>query len=613
MEYFEHGDLKQCVPGALTEEAAQNITFQVTEALQFMHVRSFAHRDLKPSNIFVVQPAPKWWVKVADFGISKCHNDNTALHTLLTGDSEFAAPEIMGFTDDTTVTNAVDMWSLGCLVTWLTIRVCLVRPQDMFPFAVGRFTPPFEKLTASGVSQSGLDFVSRLLLQNPAQRLTAEAALEHIWLAGCVELVEFDDTLSISSRQPEYISNALPVRGSPRPFIARSVADDDDNNNDALESPSLSSSKLYSPKQWPRRGRTKMSKKKVHPQALNDLGYSFSEDESGMYVIHLALSPQNIDVVYERSQYHFKQSVHSSRRPLSYHDRRTLDREPPLARPWQGSYISRVLGPRMDLFGDVPPLQRTDSDPVPPRLTKRDNAPAKPSGLKETPTHQYGSGYGSSSTPHTPEMRGDSPPRPRETTAKYQVEKNGEENRARKMADDGGEIRKFLSPEDAQYPANTPEMRHDPVPPRHEPQSRRKVTMDRSLDDYIEESDSGDEWRRRHEYAKRYVAEHTNTGRPTAYRNADSGRDLSKIQALQLYFKITLYPVIRRFIESPPVNADERVKEYRQLSETVHQKIFEAGDAIEPVGPNADETRRMRKHLYNETHEILKELDRFKP
>lgn len=49
MEYFEHGDLKQCVPGALTEEAAQNITFQVTEALQFMHVRSFAHRDLKPS------------------------------------------------------------------------------------------------------------------------------------------------------------------------------------------------------------------------------------------------------------------------------------------------------------------------------------------------------------------------------------------------------------------------------------------------------------------------------------------------------------------------------------------------------------------------------------
>lgn len=49
MEYLEHGDLKQCVPGALTEEAAQNITFQVTEALQFMHVRSFAHRDLKPS------------------------------------------------------------------------------------------------------------------------------------------------------------------------------------------------------------------------------------------------------------------------------------------------------------------------------------------------------------------------------------------------------------------------------------------------------------------------------------------------------------------------------------------------------------------------------------
>ncbi|KAK5098569.1 hypothetical protein LTR70_002456 [Exophiala xenobiotica] len=133
---------------------------------------------------------------------------------------------------------------------------------------------------------------------------------------------------------------------------------------------------------------------------------------------------------------------------------RTLDREPPVTRSRQGSYDSRVPGHRRDLFGEVPPLQRTSSDPVPPKLMKRDTAPAKSSGLKETQTHQHDSGYGSSSTPHTPEMRGDSPPRPRETTAKYKVEKDGEENRARKMADDGGEIRKFLSPEDAQYPAN---------------------------------------------------------------------------------------------------------------------------------------------------------------
>ena len=49
MEYYEHGDLSQCVTEPLKEKDVQNITFQVTEALQFMHAQNFAHRDLKPS------------------------------------------------------------------------------------------------------------------------------------------------------------------------------------------------------------------------------------------------------------------------------------------------------------------------------------------------------------------------------------------------------------------------------------------------------------------------------------------------------------------------------------------------------------------------------------
>ena len=49
MEYFEHGDLRQCIANAVAEQDAQTITFQVTEALQFMHARNFAHRDMKPS------------------------------------------------------------------------------------------------------------------------------------------------------------------------------------------------------------------------------------------------------------------------------------------------------------------------------------------------------------------------------------------------------------------------------------------------------------------------------------------------------------------------------------------------------------------------------------
>lgn len=49
MEYFEFGDLGQCVTAPLPEVESQRILFQVAEALEFMHEKHFTHRDLKPS------------------------------------------------------------------------------------------------------------------------------------------------------------------------------------------------------------------------------------------------------------------------------------------------------------------------------------------------------------------------------------------------------------------------------------------------------------------------------------------------------------------------------------------------------------------------------------
>lgn len=49
MEYFDLGDLRNCVTAAIKEPEAQNIIFQITEAVNFMHGKNFAHRDLKPS------------------------------------------------------------------------------------------------------------------------------------------------------------------------------------------------------------------------------------------------------------------------------------------------------------------------------------------------------------------------------------------------------------------------------------------------------------------------------------------------------------------------------------------------------------------------------------
>ena len=49
MEYLEHGDLQQCVYGALTEKEARDITKQIAQGLRHLHSQSFTHRDIKPT------------------------------------------------------------------------------------------------------------------------------------------------------------------------------------------------------------------------------------------------------------------------------------------------------------------------------------------------------------------------------------------------------------------------------------------------------------------------------------------------------------------------------------------------------------------------------------
>ena len=100
-----------------------------------------------------------------------------------------------------------------------------------------------------------------------------------------------------------------------------------------------------------------------------------------------------------------------------------------------------------------PSLNRSQTmPPLKPSSAKKDTAPTKGSNLKHGETHMHDSGYGSSSSPHTPEMREDSPPRstrqryPSTTSTKYQIvdpepehEDRERTPRVREIYDDFGE------------------------------------------------------------------------------------------------------------------------------------------------------------------------------
>lgn len=213
MEYLPLGDLNKCFTEPLPEFQVGTIAAQLLEGLAKMHGMGFAHRDLKPhvcrirptkgqgpdanpsQNIFVVRKDPIW-VKIGDFGISKrIQSDTSAMKTPI-GTRDYLAPEVLGVldvsVDSRTYTEAVDLWSLGCVLYYLLTRTL---PFPSLPVLMkycnshdvhGAF--PMAPLVACALSKAGVRFLRTALVPHPSGRATAMSALADPWIQECSQV-----------------------------------------------------------------------------------------------------------------------------------------------------------------------------------------------------------------------------------------------------------------------------------------------------------------------------------------------------------------------------------------------------------------------------------------
>merc|ERR1711879_79634 len=183
------------------------------------------HADLKPENI-LVKSYSRCEVKVIDFG-SSCFVDDQL--TSYVQSRSYRAPEVMlGLPYD----QKIDLWSLGCILAELWTGYVLFQNDSVqsllarilgiigeFPYHLmtkGRYVPQYFTQDGQLYQESGgtacpergrrlhllvpkktslrqrmrtdaefLDFMSRLLTLDPAERLSASEALQHPWLTQC--------------------------------------------------------------------------------------------------------------------------------------------------------------------------------------------------------------------------------------------------------------------------------------------------------------------------------------------------------------------------------------------------------------------------------------------
>jgi serine/threonine protein kinase len=135
-------------------------------------------------NVLVVNGPPKWWVKLADFGLSKRLTETTAYRTK-GGTQSYMAPEILEYLDTPSgeYTNAVDLWAVGCITYRLVTGVVPFPPgKSLLKYCEDKSLYPYDALLDSGIKSLCSNFIKELLETHPKQRPLASQALNHAWI-----------------------------------------------------------------------------------------------------------------------------------------------------------------------------------------------------------------------------------------------------------------------------------------------------------------------------------------------------------------------------------------------------------------------------------------------
>ena len=180
------------------EECTRFYGAQILDTIDYMHARGVIHRDLKPENVLLDN---QMHVKITDFGTAKIikfperppqgvsadisengyllDGSESSSANSFVGTAEYVSPELL---TDKNACKASDLWAFGCIIYQLLAG----RP----PFKAANEYLTFQKIVAldykvpTGFPAAAKDLVERLLVLDPASRLSIEHIKNHEFFDG---------------------------------------------------------------------------------------------------------------------------------------------------------------------------------------------------------------------------------------------------------------------------------------------------------------------------------------------------------------------------------------------------------------------------------------------
>jgi len=202
---FLDRDLKRYMdathPNPLKPELVKSYLHQLLLGIDFCHGRRILHRDLKPHNLLIDSDGR---LKLADFGLARAFGIPVRTYTHEVVTLWYRSPEIL--LNSKHYSTPVDIWSVGCIFAELVTR----RPLFMGDCEIDQiyrifrilgtptdatwpgftqlpaYNPQFPKYASTRLADAvpnldpdGLDLLSKMLVYDPAKRISAVRALQH--------------------------------------------------------------------------------------------------------------------------------------------------------------------------------------------------------------------------------------------------------------------------------------------------------------------------------------------------------------------------------------------------------------------------------------------------